>query len=349
MTDEREEDWSAFDTTTTAGASRGFARAEMVACAACERANPPTRMSCLYCGAPLPETAATEALRRPALRPPEDWERGFNVVVIPPDVAPPSNHLSADGLEEAAVLLRLEPQFLSGVLGAGRALPVARAASPEEASFVARRLSALGLSVEVVSDETLSVGPSQPSRVRRLEFDDETLTAHAQPAARVLAWSELVLIVRGRLLSKRVEVEERGARFGAEKKVADSRELFGDEGVLDLFAEGSHWRLTSDGFDYSALGSRKSLLAGENFETLARLLRERATRAVYDEDYARLRHLLAPAWPPDERTESGGLRRARPGRFNVEAVTHVSNETQFTRYARLVHHLERQRRKGSRA
>jgi hypothetical protein len=44
--------------------------------------------------------------------------------------------------------------------------------------------------------------------------------------------------------------------------------------------------------------------------------------------------LLAAAWPPSERTGSG-LRRERTGRLNTESVTTISNETQFTRYARL--------------
>ena len=41
------------------------------------------------------------------------------------------------------------------------------------------------------------------------------------------------------------------------------------------------------------------------------------------------------AWPPAEHTESLGLRRERPGRFNTEAATVVTNEAQFTRYSRL--------------
>jgi hypothetical protein len=91
----------------------------------------------------------------------------------------------------------------------------------------------------------------------------------------------------------------------------------------------------SGGFDYSCLGEGKGLLAAENFEALVAALRARAPSAVYDEEYARLRPLLADVWPSAERTESLGLRRDRPGRVNTEAVTTVSNEGQFTRYSRL--------------
>ena len=72
---------------------------------------------------------------------------------------------------------------------------------------------------------------------------------------------------------------------------------------------------------------------------LRRLLRGRAPSAVFDEEYARLRPLLADVWPSAERTESLGLRREGAGRVNTEAVTTVSNEGQFTRYARLRHML----------
>ena len=62
-------------------ASRAFAPVEMVACEACLRANAPTRMNCLYCGAALAVADASNDLRRPSLRALEAWEQGFNVVL----------------------------------------------------------------------------------------------------------------------------------------------------------------------------------------------------------------------------------------------------------------------------
>ncbi|MCA1817370.1 MAG: hypothetical protein LC746_13435 [Acidobacteria bacterium] len=93
---------------------------------------------------------------------------------------------------------------------------------------------------------------------------------------------------------------------------------------MDIFFEddsAASWRLQAAGFDYSCLGAGKSLLASENFARLAGLVRERAARAVFDDSYSRVRHLLRFAWSPTERREAGGLRRARPGRFSTEAVT----------------------------
>ena len=90
----------------------------------------------------------------------------------------------------------------------------------------------------------------------------------------------------------------------------------------------------AESFDYTYLGAQKSLLAMENFTRLGALLRARALTAIFDDDYMRLRPLLRAAWPVTEQTSSSGLRRSR-GRLRMEAITSVSNETQFTRYGRL--------------
>ena len=122
-------------------------------------------------------------------------------------------------------------------------------------------------------------------------------------------------------------------------ETVETREIAGDEAVLDVYAasesEQGCFRVMADGFDYSCLGEGKRLLARENFVLLVEALRARTPSAALDEDYAASRALLAAAWPPAERTESLGLRRERPGRFNTEAATVVTNEAQFTRYSRL--------------
>jgi hypothetical protein len=153
-------------------------------------------------------------------------------------------------------------------------------------------------------------------------------------------WAEIVLVVAGRIFKKRIEIEELSRR-GAGGEIVESRELSDDEGVVDLyFADGAtNWRINASSFDYSCLGARKSLLASENFARLVELLCGRASRAACDDSYRRVRHLLRFAWSPTERTEAGGLRRTRPGRISTEAITLVTNETQFTRYSRLLRHF----------
>ena len=343
LPDEKDDIISSFDAVPAQREARGFTREQMVACEKCQRANPPTRMNCLYCGAALPANEATAALRRPVLRQLETWEQGFNVVLLPSaaesSVASGVAASVGAAFSEAASLLRLEPERVSEIASARKPLPLARVASREEASLVVERLRASGLQVETVADELLAVETQQPTRIRRLEFADDVLTgwSGAGDEAHVLAWTEIESLVSGRLFTKRIEMEERRTRLGMEKETVDAREMTDDAGVVEIFGRRGEvdWRIISDSFDYSCLGQRKSLLARENFVTLGEMLRARAASAAFDDDYTRLRHLLAAAWPLAEHTESRGLRRERPGKFNVEAATIVSNETQWTRYARL--------------
>jgi hypothetical protein len=333
----REEE-SAFDEldglTGVSEAVRPFTAAQLVACGECLRANAPTRMSCLYCGAPLPATEQSEALRRPDLKKLEEWEQGFNVVTLPRS----DGWLKPEAAGEAASLLRLDAGRLTQIVASGRAMPLARASSSEEAELIVKRLGPLGIDAEVFTDEALS---SQPARVRALEFQADALVRGAGLDAkpRRVPWAEVALLVTGRIVTKRVEVEERKSMLGSRSKMVESREMAADEAVLDIYtasgADDEGFRIMSGGFDYSCLGADKRLFTAENFSALVEALRVRAPSAIFDDEYARLRALLSDAWPPAEHTESLGLRRERAGRFNTEAVTTVSNERQFTRYARL--------------
>jgi hypothetical protein len=319
---------------------RAFKRDELIACERCGRASPPTRMKCLYCGATLPADEGGEDRRRPALKPLEAWERGFNVVLAP--VGGADSQPRGDVLAEAASLVRLKPEQLSEMLAATMAIPLARTGERAEIELLERRLTSLGLNVGIVADEELAVESDPPRRVRKIEFDEDGITglSVASGEMRRAAWDEIVLIVVGRIFKKRIEVEERVKR-GAGGEVVESRELVDDEAVVDLHFTDTHagWRVIASGFDYSCLGARKSLLAAENFARLVEEFRARATRAAFDDSYKRVRHLLQFAWSPTEQTEAGGVRRAGPGRVSSEAVTRVSNEAQFTRYSRLLRHF----------
>ncbi|HYG08945.1 MAG TPA: hypothetical protein VD835_03115 [Pyrinomonadaceae bacterium] len=324
-----------------AQAMRAFAPAEMVACEACLRANPPTRMNCLYCGATLPAAPTGEDLRRPTLRALEPWEQGFNVVLVPGA----SSGLSVDSLTEAAALLRLDAGQLREMMGARTPLPLARAATREEAALVEGKLRALGWQVEIVADEALEVETIAPKRIRKLEIGADALVGwtSAEGEGSRVEWESVTLLVAGRIARKRIEVEERrgGGRRGAAGEVIETREFHDDESALDLYVAGSvvNWRIMAENFDYSCLGAAKSLTAAENFKRLLETLRERAPRAAYDDSYRSVRHNLKFAWPLAEQTEAGSLKRIRPGRYNAEAVTSVTNETQFTRYGRLLQYF----------
>jgi hypothetical protein len=335
----REDELNTFDadeelraTSAAHETARRFKPGELVACDKCLRANAPTRMNCIYCGAPLPVTERSAALRRPALRKLEEWEQGFNVVLNPPCAMP-----APETFEEVASLLRLDSARLSEIVEAGTPLPVARAASEEEAELIVGRLSERALEAEVFKDDLLA---RAPVRIRALAFDANALVlmpnAETEPAR--VEWDEIVLLVEGRVVTRRVEFEERPSKLSMRGKLLDAREVASDEAVLDIHTSleaSDGFRVMADGFDYSCLGESKRLLARDNFKTLVAELRGRATRAAFDGEYARLRAHLSSVWPPAERNESGGLRRGGPGRLNTESVTVVSNETQFTRYAHM--------------
>lgn len=336
MSEEHENFLAETDEAAQPDEARPFSHKEMVTCEECLRANPPTRSNCLYCGVRLPPPDATvSSSRRPVIRQPEKWEEGHNVVLV--ERASATDKL----LSEVTGLVKLERSEAARILEATRPLPLARVNSPEEARLIEERLRAGGLSVLRVSDSDLMMREESRRRARAFDFEEDGLVAYAAGSQEVrrAKWSDLVLLVTGRLVTRRVELEERRKRQGSE--VIDAREMTGDVLLLDLYTERSDggWRVASDSFDFSCLGSGKALIAPQNFASLIAALSERAPRIIVDDSYNSMRQALAPVWPPEERTESRGLRRERPGRFNTEAVMTSDNETQFTRYSRLRHLL----------
>ncbi|MGB7923885.1 MAG: hypothetical protein WCF57_11630 [Pyrinomonadaceae bacterium] len=319
---------------------RGFAPEQMVTCEACLRANPPTRTSCLYCAAALPTTAESEQLRRPTLRRLEKWEQGFNCILMPEKTEP----LSDEAFREAADLLRLSAVDLKRIIDAGDPLPLARAATEDDAALIKSKLDLLKLGVMIVSDHDLALDAHAPKRIRAMELTDASLVAHPLGGGGELrvAWTEILLFVGGRHLLRRIEVQERRGR-GSENEIADTRELSSDESLLDIYSTARNdggLRIASANFDFSCLGERKRLLAAENFTTLVESLCERAPQAERDDSYQRVRHALHAAWPLEQHTESRGFRRERPGKYSVESATTSDNESQFTRYSRLRHYLK---------
>ena len=115
----------------------GFAPEQMIRCDECLRANPPTRVNCLYCSATLPLTESSAKLRKPLLKQPGKHEPGFNCILV----AYEDNQLSSESVEGAAHLLKLSKENLQSLVSAGAPLPLARTASREEAELVVERLS----------------------------------------------------------------------------------------------------------------------------------------------------------------------------------------------------------------
>ena len=314
-----------------------FAPDQMVRCDECLRANPPTRVNCLYCGAVLPHDESTVNLQKPALRPLEKWEQGYNNVLL----APVANLPEAD-LVEASDLLRLRPADLGRILASPKPFLLARAATFDEARLVQRRLSSLGIDSMIMPD----VEPGDAAgivKVRALEIDEAGIYAQQTPEAHFIpvSWSDLVLLVVGRLTVKRIELKERkGAR--AENSILESSEFVTDETVVDLYTrkQTMPYRIGANSFDFSCLGSNKGLLAGENLLRLLQLFREHAPEVEYDDSFNSVRNTLEPVWPSNQQNESSGWHRERPGKYSIGSVMELNNEMQFSRYSRLRRHLQ---------
>lgn len=326
---------------------QSFAPAEMITCNECLRANPPTRAKCLYCGADLPLTGND--------REGQSSREAINRIGQIDQIAQPANPSDAcyvvlsrnqtnimAELPQAAIasLLHLRTTEVEIAVGAGCAVPLARAGSSEQATMLADKLRALGVGVDTFREDTLSLDLAG-RKIRALEISDDGLAATPMNGGAVSArWDDLILIVSGRLLINRVEVEERQRR--GRPKPLDTRELFSDEPVVDLYMKSDElgWRISSSSFDFSCLGPEKALTAFENFTALINLLRLRAPKADVDDSYRSLRALLRNVWPLEPQTRKGEWRRSGAGKVDVSTVTTIDNEIQFNNYSRLRQRLK---------
>jgi hypothetical protein len=317
---------------------QAFPAEQMVRCEECLRANPPTRVNCIYCGVVLPVSEKSARLQKPALRRLEKWEHGFNCILKPAT----ERRLSPEALAEASDLLKLASSDLQRILSAGMPLPLARAATEGEASLISDRLAELGLETFTIPDEQLNSN-ERMMRIRSAKLGKTGITGFqlSGSAGFEVLFNEIILLVKGRLFVKRVEVTERKSHR-AEDQIVNASEFFTDATVLDIHAgnKNSSWRIEAGNFDFSLLGARKGLVAGENLNTLIDLIREHAPHMELDDSYTSVRQALEPVWPCEQRSEAIGWQRDRPGKYSTTGATESSNENQFTRYSRLRHYLK---------
>ncbi|HKU77906.1 MAG TPA: hypothetical protein VJR02_28590 [Pyrinomonadaceae bacterium] len=319
---------------------QGFSAELMIRCDDCLRANPPTRVSCLYCGAPLPVTESSAKLRKPVLRQPEKHQPGYNNILSPPDRA-----VSDETVNEAAGLLKLSPENVQALMSQSVPMPVARTASREEAELVTERLRDLGLTCTTLSDDDLGLSFSDNTlkRVRAMRFDEVFLAIQLAGGEEIeVKWADVILIVPGRLIETKVEITERLTRK-PEKELLDTSEYFRDETVIDFYTA-THpftWRIGASGFDFSCLENEKALIANENIARLQRVLVARAVNAQFDDGYRRVRNLLELVWSTQQENQSSGWRRSGPGKLSVGLSATKSNESQFTRYSRLRYYFNK--------
>lgn len=311
---------------------KGFAPEQMPVCEKCNRANPPTRTTCLYCGNELPATEI-ESAHLPKLKKLEDWEIGYNIILLPDK----SKELTGSELYSISNAFNLEINDLKNIIAREQILPVARAGNANEAAVVEKALAQMGLTVAVASDSEMAVGtPSH--RLLGLTFTDEALRGRTLSNEKALnvSWNDVRLFVIGRLYEKRVETEEKVSRKEV-KDLEDSREFNSDKTQLDIYTKGDNkgWRIISDQFDFSCLGEERGLTAAENFNKLVQALRTRAQKAALDDSYNRVQSVLNLVWPIEQRSASKGLKRKNFGQMFSQHVSIRTNENQFLRYSRM--------------
>ena len=227
------------------------------------------------------------------------------------------------------------------IIGFQIPLPLARASSLDEAELIERTLTQLGLETIIVSDESLATEALLPFRLRSVELLADEIALHPTTGAvKQIGWDQISLLVTGRLFTKQVEVKEQKRR-GAEGHIVDARETASDEAVLDIYApqRDGAWRILANNFDFSCLGNEKTLIAGENFAVLSKLIRDHARLAEHNDTYNEVRRSLELVWPSEQQRSAVGWRRERAGKYSTSELAVTSNESQFTRYSRLRHFL----------
>lgn len=314
----------------------GFKPDEMIECASCARKNAPNRAKCFYCGATLDISAEQAAKFAPALRKLENWENGFNLIMLPT-----AENFEAGKISEIGKAIgNNDLTNLSAVAEAGKPLPLARVESEREAEILRNRLKNVNIGTAVVSDEQLDA-ENPPKRLRGLEFHDDKLLLifFNNDEIEEIGADELGLIVSGAIFQKSVESTEK--RKKGETKIIEETETASDEILIDIYKknDAGGYRILTKGFDFSSLGAEKEILARQNIRKLAAEIQKRAPQVKFVDDYLIVRIFLGEVWKPEERRDSKGLTRQRFGKFDLSNISSSSNLQQFTKYSRLQWHL----------
>lgn len=302
----------------------GFSADELIACKACRKPNPPNRSSCLYCGTKIEGAGVTKF----DIESPESWENGYNIILTETSSA------NVDRVVvQLASLLGADRETAQAILAAGRGIPLARVKTESQAVGVSEKLASFGIKTMIVAD--ISLQPtSPPTRLRSISFDGDTLKLELfnLRETRTIKSGEVALIVLGTILEGKTELVERRKRRGT--KTVSEAETSSDQPVIDVYSatDPTGWRIPSSGFDFSCLGSDKSLLVAENMKTLTSKLVEFSPTVRIFDAYIRVRSMLESSWPSESRRDS------LPVGMNRKEVSNVfttSNTTQLTKYSRL--------------
>jgi hypothetical protein len=304
---------------------------DVINCPRCARRTPAARGSCIYCGESLPITKIESA---PPQRNIDPSERAFNTVLEP--FRP---RAEAEAGAALAFALKIELAEAESFIAAGKRLPIMRCQTRQEAEMIAALVRTCGLGATVVADEDLRL-ETELARARKITLAEDLIEVQHAGGAMKVALSGVRVFVIGLLRNVRMDYAEsvpgRGKQAGS---VVDLSEYSSEEMLLDVYAASleQSFRIKSDAFDYSGLVSPLSFRADLNFRAALSALRAAAPGAKVDDDFVRVRRLLARAWPERTRSESRGVKRKGMTFRPLAQSSLVSdNRDQFDRYSRLV-------------
>jgi hypothetical protein len=256
----------------------------------------------------------------------ENWENGFNIVLL--DAGAGEIDKAADLMANVAASDR---EIFIPAFESGKQVPIVRVASAEQSQWVHEKLAEFGIKTVIVDDAELRA-TVPPLRLRSIRFESDRLNLGLFNIDEIypIAAADLVLIVAGIIVEGRNESVERRKLKGSE--LMDEASTLSDEPILDIYSKDHQlgWRIPARGFDFSCLGPEKSLLVGENMKKLIQKLVELAPGARLSDDYSSVMSLVEPVWPREVRREGRILRRK-----DVSTVFMTNNVTQFTKYSRM--------------
>jgi hypothetical protein len=305
---------------------------EMLVCEKCGRKTPPTRANCFYCGALLPVSELQTEYFKLNTRKLESWEKGFNIIFVKQN-----ENFNSVNLTEAATFLSFENEELQKILTTGRAFPLVRVESENEAAIIIEKLAKNNIESRIINDKQLK-SETATRRLRGIEFFDDraVLILFNADETFQLKYEDLALIVVGTIYERKIESVE-SVKRKERGKVLDSSETGTDEILIDLYPHNDEigYRIESSGFDFFCLEQEKGILARENMKRLAKKLKSLFLNAAYDDDYQKIRAALGKVWEVEEKSSAGELGRKSFGSFRRTNTLTISNLWQFTCYSRM--------------
>lgn len=312
--------------------SEGYKPEEMIACKKCQRANPPTRLDCMYCGDELEFDENQSQTIKPVLKKAEAHQNGYNLIYL-------ANLKTWDEtqLSEVAKMTRLSKNNLQNLVQSQKTLPIARSETEKDTQIVLQRLKELGIETFILKDEKFELDKIS-KRLRKIEFDGDKiiLTLFNNNENIEMNLEDLTLIVVGAVFERKLETTEKHKKKG-DNKVLETTEISSDEVLIDIYSNEDliNYRISPKGFDFSGLGDEKEVLATQNVKILIEKLKDFAGSEKFDEDYLKVRDSLTQIWETEESMNLKGMKRKSIGNYNKETVITMSNLLQFTKYSRL--------------